>query len=46
MASSLDVIDANDRLYQADSGLADARGRLAQAKLALTLALGREVEGR
>jgi outer membrane protein TolC len=42
VASSLDVIDANDRLYQADSALADARARLATARLALQLALGRE----
>jgi outer membrane protein TolC len=41
IASSLDVIDANDRLYLADSGLADARARLAQARIALRLALGR-----
>jgi len=42
VASSLDVIDANDRLYQADSGLAAARAQLALARLALRLALGRE----
>jgi outer membrane protein TolC len=42
VSSSLDVIDANDRLYLADSGLATARARLAQARLALRLALGRE----
>lgn len=42
VASSLDVIDANDRLYLADSGLADARARLAQARIALRLALGRD----
>ena len=42
VASSLDVIDANDRLYLADSGLAAARARLALARLALQLALGRE----
>jgi len=41
VASSLDVIDGNDRLYAADSGLASARARLAQARLALELALGR-----
>lgn len=40
VASSLDVIDANDRLYLAESGLADARARLAQAGIALRLALG------
>lgn len=42
VASSLDVLDANDRLFLADSGLADARARLAQAQLGLQLALGRE----
>jgi outer membrane protein TolC len=41
VASSLDVIDANDRLYLADVGLADARARLAQAGVALDLAAGR-----
>lgn len=42
VASSLDVIDANDRLYFAETGLADARARLAQARLALGRALGRD----
>jgi len=42
VASSLDVIDANDRLYASDTGLAAARARLAQARLALQLALGRD----
>ena len=41
IASSLDVVDANDRLYQADVGLADARARLAQAAIALDRATGR-----
>ncbi|HEY6101350.1 MAG TPA: TolC family protein [Anaeromyxobacter sp.] len=41
IASSLDVIDANDRLYQADVGLAEARARLAQARVGLDRALGR-----
>jgi outer membrane protein TolC len=41
VASSLEVIDANDRLYAAETGLADARARLAQARLALSRALGR-----
>lgn len=41
VASSLDVIDANDRTYLADIGLAQARARLAQARLALGRALGR-----
>ncbi len=43
VASSLDVIDANDRLYLADIGLADARARLAQARIALDRALGRDI---
>jgi outer membrane protein TolC len=42
VASSLDVIDANDRLYQADVGLAESRARLAQSGLALERALGRD----
>jgi outer membrane protein TolC len=42
VASSLDVLDANDRLFVADSGRAEARARLAQARIALQLALGRE----
>jgi outer membrane protein TolC len=42
IASSLDVLDANDRLFLADSGLAAARARLAEARIALQLALGRE----
>ncbi len=41
VASSLDVIDANDRLFFADVGLADARARLAQAAIALDRAVGR-----
>jgi outer membrane protein TolC len=41
VASSLDVIDANDRLYLADTGRADARARLAGTRLALSRALGR-----
>jgi outer membrane protein TolC len=41
VASSLDVVDANDRLYQADVGLADARARLAQATIGLDRAAGR-----
>jgi outer membrane protein TolC len=38
--SSLDVIDANDRLYLSDVGLAEARARLAQARVGLDRALG------
>jgi outer membrane protein TolC len=41
IASSLDVVDANDRLYLADVGLAEARARLAAAQVALERALGR-----
>jgi outer membrane protein TolC len=39
--SSLDVIDANDRLFLADVGLAEARARVAAARAALDRALGR-----
>jgi outer membrane protein TolC len=41
VASSLDVLDANDRSYQADLAMADARGRLGIARVALDRALGR-----
>jgi outer membrane protein TolC len=41
VASNLDVIDANDRLYQSDVGLADARARVAQGAIGLDRALGR-----
>ncbi|HSD22013.1 MAG TPA: TolC family protein [Anaeromyxobacter sp.] len=41
VASSLDVIDANDRLYAADVLLADARARAAQSRIALDRASGR-----
>jgi len=43
VAGSLDVLDANDRLYQADVGLADARGRLGMARAGLAKALGHDV---
>lgn len=43
IASSLDVIDANDRQYLAEIGLAEARARLAQARVALGRALGRDL---
>jgi len=33
VASSLDVLDANDKLYQADVGMADAHGRLGIARV-------------
>jgi outer membrane protein TolC len=38
VASSLDVVDANDRLYQADVGQADAHARLGIARAALSRA--------
>jgi outer membrane protein TolC len=41
VASSLDVLDANDKLYQAEVGMADARGRLGIARVAFDRALGR-----
>jgi outer membrane protein TolC len=40
LASSLDVLDANDRLYQSEVGLADARARLGMAAAALDRATG------
>jgi outer membrane protein TolC len=40
VASSLDVVDANDRLYQADVGLAEARARLGIARATLARASG------
>jgi outer membrane protein TolC len=40
VASSLDVVDANDRLYQSDVGLADGRARLGVARAALSRAAG------
>lgn len=40
LASSLDVLDANDRLYQADVGLADAKARVGTARAALDRATG------
>jgi outer membrane protein TolC len=41
VASSLDVVDANDRLYSAEVGLAESRARLAAARVALERAVGR-----
>jgi outer membrane protein TolC len=41
IASSLDVLDANDKLYQADVALADAHGRLGVAQVAWEKAMGR-----
>lgn len=40
LASSLDVLDANDKLYQAEVGLAEAKARLGMAAAALTRATG------
>jgi outer membrane protein TolC len=42
LTGSLEVLDANDRLYQADVALADARGRLGIAGAALAKAVGRD----
>ena len=42
IASSLDVIDANDRLFTAGVNLAAARARLAQSVVGLDHALGRD----
>jgi outer membrane protein TolC len=42
ITGSLEVLDANDRLYQADVALADARGRLGIAHAALRKAVGRD----
>jgi outer membrane protein TolC len=43
VAGSLEVLDANDRLYQAEVTLADARGRLGMAHAALSRSLGRDL---
>lgn len=40
LASSLDVLDSNDRLYQADVALAEARARLGMAAVTLARATG------
>jgi outer membrane protein TolC len=45
LASSLDVLDANDRLYQADVGQAEARARLGMASAALSRVTGALLEG-
>ena len=42
VASSLDVIDANDRLFTAGVNLAAARARLAQSSIAVDHALGHD----
>lgn len=42
VASSLDVLDANDWMYQADIATAEARARFAQAVWSLERALGRQ----
>lgn len=41
VAGSIEVIDANDRLFQAEVGLADARARLGVALVSLDRAVGR-----
>ena len=41
VAGSIEVIDANDRLFQAEVGLADARARLGRARVSLDRAVGR-----
>jgi outer membrane protein TolC len=41
ISSSLDVLDANDRLYQSEVGLADASARLGIALATLDRAAGR-----
>jgi outer membrane protein TolC len=41
VASSLDVLEANDRLFQSEVGLADARARLGISLAALDRAVGR-----
>jgi outer membrane protein TolC len=41
VASTQDVLDANDKLFQAEVGMADARARLSQAILSLRHAVGR-----
>ena len=40
VAGSIEVIDANDQLFQAEVGLADARARLGVAQVALERAVG------
>lgn len=42
VTGSLEVLDANERMYQADVALADARGRLGMAHAALSKAAGRD----
>ena len=42
VAGALDVLDANDRLYQADVAVADARGHLGMARAGLAKALGQD----
>lgn len=45
LASSLDVLDANDRLYQSEVGQAEARARLGMASAALARVTGALLEG-
>ncbi len=40
IGTTFEVLDANDRLYQADVSVADARAKLAQARVELARALG------
>ena len=44
VTGAFEVLDANDRLYQADVALADARGRLGIAGAALAKAVGRDFD--
>jgi outer membrane protein TolC len=43
VSGSLEVLDANDRQYQAEVALADARGRLGMARVALAKAVGKDL---
>lgn len=43
IAGAFEVLDANDRLYQADVAAAEARGRLGAARAGLSKALGRDM---
>jgi outer membrane protein TolC len=44
VTGSFEVLDANDRLYQADVALADARGRLGIAGAGFSKAVGRDFD--
>jgi outer membrane protein TolC len=43
VTGALEVLDANDRQYQAEVALADARARLGMARVALAKAVGRDL---